>query len=251
MAGAVAGINSYFAVYGTYGMTRRASQMQNAQDQEAARVQGGRQASVWTARRAASPEVPVQPVAPVRPVSGEESQPVRLGPVLREGADPAEMAVRMRIKPYEEGAAQGLQTFQDGNAAGSADGIKVGAEGAQAAVEEGKCQTCEKRKYQDGSDDMGVSFQTPTRIAPEQVASAVRGHENEHVVREQAKARQEGRHVVSQSVTLHTDICPECGKVFISGGTTRTVTAANKENPQQEDGREEQEQQQKGVNLFG
>ena len=57
--------------------------------------------------------------------------------------------------------------------------------------------------------------------------------------------------MVSQSVTLHTDICPECGKVFISGGTTRTVTAANKENPQQEDGREEQEQQQKGVNLFG
>ena len=32
--------------------------------------------------------------------------------------------------------------------------------------------------------------------------------------------------MVSQSVTLHTDICPECGKPYISGGTTRTVTAA-------------------------
>ena len=25
-------------------------------------------------------------------------------------------------------------------------------------------------------------------------------------------------------MTLHTDICPECGRVYISGGTTRTVT---------------------------
>ena len=44
------------------------------------------------------------------------------------------------------------------------------------------------------------------------------------MVREQAKAKREGREVVSQSVTLHTDICPECGKVYISGGTTRTTT---------------------------
>ena len=33
--------------------------------------------------------------------------------------------------------------------------------------------------------------------------------------------------MVSQSVTLHTDICPECGKVYISGVTTRTVTKAD------------------------
>ena len=72
-----------------------------------------------------------------------------------------------------------------------------------------------------------MSFKTPTNIAPEQVASAVRGHENEHVVREQAKARQEDRKVVSQSVTYHTAICPECGKAYVSGGTTRTVTKAN------------------------
>ena len=102
-----------------------------------------------------------------------------------------------------------------------------GVEGAQKALEEGKCETCEKRKYQDGSDDMGVSFQTPTRVDPDQAASAVRGHEMEHVVREQAKAQREDRKVVSQSVTLHTAICPECGKTYISGGTTRTTTAAN------------------------
>ena len=201
-------------------------------------VQG--QSSVWTARRGASPETPVQPVAPVRSVSGEDAQPARLGPVIREGADPAEMAVRMRIKPYEENAAA-PEKSAEGNR-------KVGAEGAQAVVEDGKCPTCEKRKYQDGSDDMGVSFQTPTRVAPEQAAAAVRGHENEHVVREQAKAQREDRRVVSQSVTLHTDICPDCGKVYISGGTTRTVTAAERE--QQVEQQVQQEQEEKGFSVL-
>ena len=74
---------------------------------------------------------------------------------------------------------------------------------------------------------MGVSFQTPTRVDPDQAASAVRGHEMEHVVREQAKAQREDRKVVSQSVTIHTAICPECGDVYVSGGTTRTATKAN------------------------
>ena len=124
-----------------------------------------------------------------------------------------------------------------------------GAESAQEALEEGECQTCEERKYQDGSDDMGVSFQTPTRIAPEQAASAVRGHEQEHVVREQDKARREDRRVVSQSVTLHSDICPECGKSYISGGTTRTVTAAQQQ--EQADTQQQDQQESKGFSVFG
>lgn len=220
-----------------------AEQAQSARQAGESRQTGG----VWAARHSAGPDTPVQPVSPVRPVSDQEaSQPIRLGPVLREGADPAEMAVRMRITPYKENAPEEVQQkSQDGN------DLKVGAEGAQAAVEEGKCQTCEERKYQDESDDMGVSFQTATNIAPEQVASAVRGHENEHVVREQAKAQREDRRVVSQSVTLHSDICPECGKVYISGGTTRTVTAAEKE-PQPDPAQEaEQQAVQKGFSVFG
>ena len=98
------------------------------------------------------------------------------------------------------------------------------AKSPQQVMEEAECQTCKERKYQDQSDDPGVSYQTPTNIAPEQAAAAVRGHEQEHVVREQASAQREGREVVSQSVTLHTAICPECGKVYVSGGTTRTAT---------------------------
>ncbi|MCI9610268.1 MAG: hypothetical protein HFG07_08675 [Oscillibacter sp.] len=129
---------------------------------------------------------------------------------------------------------------------GGEDGKPVqGAKSAQEALEEGECQTCEERKYQDGSDDMGVSYQTPTNIKPEQAASAVRGHEMEHVYREQAKADREGRKVVSQSVTMHTEICPECGKSYVSGGTTRTVTKADTDNAaqQQDLARQNQEEQ--------
>ncbi|MCH5347981.1 MAG: hypothetical protein J1E40_01535 [Oscillospiraceae bacterium] len=86
-----------------------------------------------------------------------------------------------------------------------------------------ECQTCKNRRYQDGSDDPGVSFQTPTKVNPNAAGAAVRSHEQEHVSRNQAKARQEGKEIVSQSVTIHTAICPECGRVYISGGTTRTT----------------------------
>lgn len=95
--------------------------------------------------------------------------------------------------------------------------------------QKGECQTCKNRKYQDGSDDPGVSFKTASKIAPEAAASAVRGHEMEHVYRNRAKAAREGREVVSQSVRLKTGICPECGKPYIAGGETRTVTKAKNE----------------------
>lgn len=87
-----------------------------------------------------------------------------------------------------------------------------------------RCHTCENRKYQDGSDDPGVSFKSPSKLTPEQAASAVVSHEREHVFREQAKAKEEGAKVVSQTVSIHTGICSECGKVYVAGGTTRTVT---------------------------
>lgn len=94
---------------------------------------------------------------------------------------------------------------------------------------QGECRTCKNRKYQDGSDDPGVSFKTASKIAPEAAASAVRGHEMEHVYRNRAKAAREGREIVSQSVVLKSGICPECGKAYIAGGETRTVTKAKNE----------------------
>ena len=34
----------------------------------------------------------------------------------------------------------------------------------------------------------------------------------------------EGKEVVFQSVQIKTAICPECGRVYVSGGKTTTVT---------------------------
>ena len=184
--------------------------------------------------------IPVQPVSKVPSVHRGAVQPAEEDqfPTMREGADPAEMAVRARIQ-YLDGKAedmerellgwdqsQGLERLLNRGQ----DGLKLAQEenkSPQEVMEEAECQTCENRKYQDGSDDPGVSFKTATNVAPEQAASAVRGHEQEHVVREQAKAQREDRKVVSQSVTIHTAICPECGDVYVSGGTTRTTTRAN------------------------
>lgn len=93
-----------------------------------------------------------------------------------------------------------------------------------------ECSTCQNRKYIDGSDDPGVSFKAPAHISPESSGAAVTAHEQEHVSRESSKAKAEGRRVVSQSVQLYTSVCPECGKVYTSGGKTTTTTKADKKN---------------------
>lgn len=221
--------------------------------------QAPRIGAVWSGR-AANTGVPVEPVDPVKAVSSNEARGIAYAiPFLRKGMDPAELSVRMRMQYMdpsqgkkaaadkaapgiagENGAGQVMPGAAEQSAAGlgqekagqSAAGLgqteaEQSAAGVQGVSGEKECQTCKERKYQDGSDDPGVSYQTPTHISPEQAASAVRGHEMEHVVREQASAEREGRRVVSQSVTMHTAICPECGRVYVSGGTTRTTTASD------------------------
>lgn len=90
-----------------------------------------------------------------------------------------------------------------------------------------ECQTCKKRQYQDGSNDPGVSFKAPGHISPESSGAVVMAHEQEHVINEQINAKQDGRRVISQNVRVFTSICPECGKAYVSGGETRTTTAAD------------------------
>lgn len=197
--------------------------------------QAPRIGAVWSGR-AANTGVPVEPVDPVKAVSSNEARGIAYAiPFLRKGMDPAELSVRMRMQYMDP--SQGKKAAADKAAPGIAGENGAGqvmpgaaeqsAAGVQGVSGEKECQTCKERKYQDGSDDPGVSYQTPTHISPEQAASAVRGHEMEHVVREQASAEREGRRVVSQSVTMHTAICPECGRVYVSGGTTRTTTASD------------------------
>ncbi|MGE5458326.1 MAG: hypothetical protein ACM3RX_08215 [Methanococcaceae archaeon] len=87
-----------------------------------------------------------------------------------------------------------------------------------------QCKTCSQRKYQDKSSDPNVSFQAATHLDPTEAAGAVASHENEHVVNEKSKASKEGRRIVAQSVQIFTDLCPECGRRYVSGGKTKTVT---------------------------
>lgn len=96
-----------------------------------------------------------------------------------------------------------------------------------------ECQTCKKRKYQDGSDEM-VSFKSPKHVSPEAAASAVRAHEQEHVSNAYKKAAKDNGKVISATVAIHTAICPECGRSYVSGGTTSTqIKYYNEENPYQ------------------
>jgi len=88
----------------------------------------------------------------------------------------------------------------------------------------GECQTCKSRKYKDVSSDPSVSFKTPTSVAPGAEAYAVAAHESQHVSHERGKAMRQGKEVVYQSVQIHTAVCPECGRVYVSGGKTTTVT---------------------------
>lgn len=98
-----------------------------------------------------------------------------------------------------------------------------------------ECQTCKNRKYQDGSDEM-VSFKSATHLSPEAAGSAVRAHEQEHVSNAYQKAAVKDGKVISASVSIRTAICPECGRTYVSGGTTRTqIKYYNEDNPYQKD----------------
>lgn len=113
-----------------------------------------------------------------------------------------------------------------------------------------ECQTCENRKYQDGSDEHDVSFKNASKVAPEAAASAVRSHEQMHVKNAYQKAEEDNGKVVSASVAIHTSICPECGKTYVSGGTTRTmIKYGNEENPYQKNLKNMQAGFLRGMNL--
>lgn len=112
------------------------------------------------------------------------------------------------------------------------DGNSVPKTGRKSSPEE--CQTCKERKYQDGSDE-NVSFKTASHIAPNAAGAAVRAHEGEHVSNAYDKAAQDNGKVISASVSIHTAVCPECGRTYVSGGTTNTmIRYSDSSNPYQQ-----------------
>lgn len=97
-----------------------------------------------------------------------------------------------------------------------------------------ECETCKNRKYQDGSDEM-VSFKSAAHISPEASASRVRAHEQEHVSNAYKKAAKGNGKVLAANVSLQRAICPECGRSYVSGGTTTTkIQYSNESNPYQQ-----------------
>lgn len=109
------------------------------------------------------------------------------------------------------------------------------------------CQTCKERKYKDGSNETDVSFKAPGHIDPKASASAVMAHEQQHVSNAYQKAAQEQGKVVACNVSLHTAVCPECGTVYVSGGTTSTaISYSDESNPYQKD-----KKAQDGIRLRG
>ena len=112
-----------------------------------------------------------------------------------------------------------------------------------------ECETCKNRKYQDGSDEM-VSFKTAQHVSPNESASAVRGHEQEHVNNAYNKAAQNNGKVISASVSLKTAVCPECGRSYVAGGTTSTqIKYYNEENPYQKELKAQDADKYKGMHL--
>lgn len=98
-----------------------------------------------------------------------------------------------------------------------------------------ECETCKNRKYQDGSDEM-VSFKAAAHISPNSAASRVRSHEQEHVTNAYQEAEENNGKVLSCNVSIHSAVCPECGRTYVSGGTTATqIRYFNEENPYQKD----------------
>lgn len=128
-----------------------------------------------------------------------------------------------------------------GNAAAGVKGAAANATGYVNPEEDGKteettkkpgrksspaeCKTCKERKYQDGSNEANVSFKAAAHVSPEAAGAAVRAHEGMHVANAYNKAKETGGKVLQASVSIHTAVCPECGRVYVSGGETRTRIA--------------------------
>lgn len=142
--------------------------------------------------------------------------------VLPQQAAAATLPYSVAISAEARDLAAGSAAIATSDQAASVNGSPKGS--AASGPEE--CQTCSNRKYQDVSNDATVSFQSPTQLSPAAAETMVRAHEQQHVNHEQVRAQESDREVVSQNVTIHYAICPECGRPYVSGGTTMTVTKA-------------------------
>lgn len=136
---------------------------------------------------------------------------------------------------YATGAVSGVRGASavkrgsDGMAQAAIDGTTDAASSKR--VEKGECQTCKRRKYVDGSNEGDVSFKSPAHISPNNAAAAVMSHEKEHVANAITEGNKENKELVNVSVSLQTSVCPECGRVYVSGGTTNSTIRTTSDSP--------------------
>lgn len=113
-----------------------------------------------------------------------------------------------------------------------------------------ECETCKNRKYRDGSNEENVSFKSAAHISPEFAGSAVRSHESEHVKNAYNNAEKDNGRVISASVSIQTAVCPECGRTYVSGGTTNTqIKYFNESNPYQKSMKSSDSIKYRGANV--
>ncbi len=142
------------------------------------------------------------------------------------------------LSGYIYGGYSGMSAAGKANETDGADVVKNPGESTRVAPgrrsSPAECQTCKERKYQDGSDE-NVSFKSAQHISPEAAGARVRAHEQEHVANAYSKAAEKGGKVIRASVAIHTAICPECGRTYVSGGTTSTqIKYSDEKNPYQQ-----------------
>ena len=130
---------------------------------------------------------------------------------------------------------KGVSGVSESEKAGKVSGDKDSVRKLGRASSPEECQTCKERKYQDGSDE-NVSFKSAQHISPGSAGARVRAHEGEHVSNAYTKAKEDGGKVLQASVSIRTAICPECGRTYVSGGTTHTkISYPNEDNPYQKE----------------
>jgi len=173
---------------------------------------------------------------PSASASYRQGQPTAAGQVQTSGSDAAargqsanaEQAAALRMPGASEPSEDGRVIIRN---PGESTEKQAGKKSSPA-----ECETCKNRKYQDGSDESDVSFKAAAHIDPKAAGARVRGHEQEHVSNAYQKAAKNNGKVVSCNVSIHTDICPECGRTYVSGGTTATqIRYRNEENPYQKE----------------
>ncbi len=138
---------------------------------------------------------------------GHEIQPIRLPGGSAQGTDSG-------ISPYA--VTNEIEAREAGLSEGQIRGLKKSGQ-----IE---CATCAGRMYQDGSDE-NVSFKAAAHVSPTAAGAKVRAHEGEHVGNAYKKAFMNNGKVLRASVSIHMAICPECGRSYVSGGTTSTSIA--------------------------